>query len=347
MTSEMPGWDAIDQALDRLYPDVKPEHYGTLLAWRFGGPDPLDGMSFYPREDPVPHWHVVTYGMSELFEKESENAEDSGWGFEFTFRIRRDPDEAEPPQWARTFLQNLGRYVIETGNWFAAGHHMDIKAPIAVDRETQMRAIAITHDPELGTIDTPNGKVQFLQVFGITSDEFAVTEAWSVKGLLGLAAQHLPLLVTDLDRPSPTADRAISAAIEAGRLRDGSAMRTLVVDDFRWDRDDATVRLVVGAHIAERVAQTLRGRLPYGRFMDLRGPYGGVRFLPGEAFACSEEEPQPGWLDITLPEPALDGLTGVLTPHVGTRPVPGAPGVVVEIEVSETGDGEGNGPTIG
>ena len=44
MTSDAPGWDAIDAALDRLYPGIEPKHYATLLKWSLGGPDPLDGI---------------------------------------------------------------------------------------------------------------------------------------------------------------------------------------------------------------------------------------------------------------------------------------------------------------
>ncbi|MCA3839667.1 MAG: suppressor of fused domain protein, partial [Burkholderia sp.] len=48
-----PGWDAIDGALARLYPGQEPKHYGTLVKWRIGGPDPLDGISVWKRAEPV------------------------------------------------------------------------------------------------------------------------------------------------------------------------------------------------------------------------------------------------------------------------------------------------------
>jgi len=35
----------------------------------------------------VPHWHIVGYGMSELYAKETDDPEESGWGFELTFRV--------------------------------------------------------------------------------------------------------------------------------------------------------------------------------------------------------------------------------------------------------------------
>ena len=67
------GWDAISKAFDNLYPDQKePCHFGTLISWQLGGNDPLDGISVYDGGD---FYHFVTYGLSELYEKESENQE--------------------------------------------------------------------------------------------------------------------------------------------------------------------------------------------------------------------------------------------------------------------------------
>ena len=43
-----PGWEAIDAEFDRLYPDQpNPLHYGTIVKYMFGGPDPLYGISVY------------------------------------------------------------------------------------------------------------------------------------------------------------------------------------------------------------------------------------------------------------------------------------------------------------
>ena len=65
------GWDAITAEFERIYPDQKdPRHYGTLVSYAMGGNDPLDGISVYDGGD---FWHFVSYGLSELYEKVSEN----------------------------------------------------------------------------------------------------------------------------------------------------------------------------------------------------------------------------------------------------------------------------------
>jgi hypothetical protein len=169
-----PGWDAIDAALAELYGDREPDrHYGTVMRWSLGGDDPLDGLSAYKITDEGPaHWHVVSYGMTELYDKESDDPDESGWGFEFTMRVACDPEDDEPPAWALNFLQNIGRYVFNTGNVFAAGHHMNINGPIALDHDTKIRAIAFSDPPKLPVeVESPHGTFGFLHVVGITLDE--------------------------------------------------------------------------------------------------------------------------------------------------------------------------------
>lgn len=199
--SEAPGWDAIDAALRSLYGETAPVHWATEQPFALGGPDPLDGISAYPRTDPVPHWHYLSYGMTELYEKEWDNPAESGWGFEFTFRLARRPEETEAPKWAAGFLQTLARYVLHSGESFAPGH--TIKANGALDPQrpdSAVQAFTFVVDPELGTMVTPHGNVRFLQVVGLTMPEYRAALGGKASGLLAQLAPRLPLYLTDLDR---------------------------------------------------------------------------------------------------------------------------------------------------
>ncbi|QKW32920.1 suppressor of fused domain protein [Actinomadura sp. NAK00032] len=345
---ESPGWDAIDAALLPLYGDTRPLHFGTIHKWALGGPDPLDGISIYARTEPVPHWHYVSYGMTELYTKESENPDESGWGFEFTFRLARDPADEKPPMWAASLLQNLGRYVFTSGNWFEAGHHMDVNGPIAAEREdSEIRAVTFVRDPELGEIATPHGKVEFLQVVGLAMEEYDALRRWNADGMTAALAPHLPLFVTDIDRRSLLADPDIARAVEEGIARDGSSGGMLFVSTAHWERDGASTTLRLGALQAPAIADSLRGRLPFDRELVLRTDDTVLAFLPADAFSVAE--PEEGVLEVRVPPAALDDLTAAMPAAAGSTAIASLPGLTVEIVPTAMKDryGEETGEVIG
>lgn len=208
---DVPGWDAIDEALEKVYGDKEPRHYGTIISYALGGEDPLNGISVYDNQEQEFHRHIVSYGMSELYySPESVENEFSGWGFELTFRIvpfegDKDTDEAKnEPNWAIGLMQNLARYVFESEKWFEAYHFIPANGPIRLDTDTKMVAIVFVPDPQLGTIDTPHGEVAFLQMVGLTQEEYdwlledPTTDR--VEQLINLMREDNPLLITDLKR---------------------------------------------------------------------------------------------------------------------------------------------------
>ncbi|MCY1140981.1 suppressor of fused domain protein [Actinoplanes sp. Pm04-4] len=293
----------------------------TLSA--LGGADPLDGVSFYAREEPVPHWHLVGYGMSDLYEKET-----SGWGFEFTFRVARAEHETEPPMWAANLLQNLARYVYSSGNWFEPGHHMNANGPIRQGYETAVTALAFVEDPELGTIDTPNGGLRFLQVVGLTADEYEAARRWNTNGVLGLLSARQPLLITDLNRPSATDDPEGQAATEEGRTRDGSSTGWLLVGGFTCASSPAgTVRLTIKEITAKMVSEAVSDRLPYGRSLLLES--GEHKVLLNSADTPAVRRPDEGPIELDLPAPAVAAL--IEATAVGSHQLPGAPDVLDDI----------------
>lgn len=199
--SERPGWDAIDDALRPLYGDIEPFHWASDHPWSLGGSDPLDGISAYSRADPVPHWHYISYGMTELHEKEWDDPAESGWGFEFTFRPARGPEDTEPPAWPANLMQNLAHYVFQSGKWFEPGRTVKTNGPIAADHpDCTCHAVCFTTDPELGAVDSPNGRVRFLQIVGLTMPEYRAAQGGGALPLLAELEPRLPLYVTDIYR---------------------------------------------------------------------------------------------------------------------------------------------------
>lgn len=83
----------------------------------------------------------MTYGLTELYDKTSPRADESGFGFELTLRLTREQGEMDPPAFALNFLQNLARHVFGSGHVFSHGHTMDLNGPIALGRTTRIAAV--------------------------------------------------------------------------------------------------------------------------------------------------------------------------------------------------------------
>lgn len=63
-------------------------------------------------------WHLVTYGLTELYEKESDDAGRSGWGYELTIRVA--PLSNEPPTRAFDLLERVAQQTRATANALTA-----------------------------------------------------------------------------------------------------------------------------------------------------------------------------------------------------------------------------------
>jgi Suppressor of fused protein (SUFU) len=186
------GWDAITAAATVLYGDVEPIHRAPVPGPAFGGG--VQGISAYQAHD---HWHLVTYGLCELYDKVSADPSTSGWGYELTLRI---PLDDEPPAWAFNLMEQVARQTQLSGVVFGAGHRLDAGGPIDGER-SPLTALAFTPDPQLGSIETPNGHVTFLQLVGITGEQLQEMKDTSTNAVLSRLATSNPLLVS---RPTET-----------------------------------------------------------------------------------------------------------------------------------------------
>lgn len=197
------GWLSIDHELEKLYPGQEPQHFAPSLHYALGGENPLDGISVYQSKVQNDHFHFVTYGFSELYYNEESVSDGfSKFGFELTFRLKKGGDDNI--QWAMNMMQNLAKYVFNSGKWFEEFHFITAKGPIRLEYDTPLTALAFVSDPELGKISTPHGELQFLQMVGLTSAEYELLLQNPViaetEKLIQTLRRDNALLITDLDR---------------------------------------------------------------------------------------------------------------------------------------------------
>ena len=200
---DAPGLDAITDKEREIYGPQEPHHWATILPYELGGKDPLWGVNCFVNEKQVSHFHYVTMGFSKLFYNEELAEEEvSGFGFELTFRHLPVEGDPEKPVWPVNMMQNLARYVFSSGNAFDDLHFMSANGPLRLGSDTEITAIIFYTDPEMGEIDTPHGYVKFLQLFGITTNEYndLQEKKYTAKELLEKHKEENPLLVTDLNR---------------------------------------------------------------------------------------------------------------------------------------------------
>ncbi len=203
-----PGWEAIESCFSAIYGDQKPRHYATNLASRanLGGDQYLDGYSIYTSMNE--YQHIVTYGMSELYaNEESFGGEWSGWGYEMTFKlVANKPEEC---LWVLNTLANLAFFTNTQESYlenlqFIAGDGKSLSR----DDKSLITAMIVTHDTEIQGVTTEHGKLQFLQLVGITQKELewimqydnADDNKKSIQELIYKMQDDNPYLATDMNR---------------------------------------------------------------------------------------------------------------------------------------------------
>jgi GNAT superfamily N-acetyltransferase len=105
------------------------------------------------------------------YDEEAVGGEFSRFGFELTFRLASPQPSVEEPIWVCHRLQNLARYVFDSGRWFEAYHWIPANGPLRLDCETDIVGLVFLNDPTLAPIDSPDGRVEFIQAFGVTETE--------------------------------------------------------------------------------------------------------------------------------------------------------------------------------
>lgn len=166
-----PGWQAIDDAFEALYPGQQPEHFGTLLTARatLGGDEYLDGFSVY--SSPKGYKHLVTYGMTVLYgDEEAFGGEWNGWGYEMTIKLK-EKDTANC-MWAIDMLSNLARYTYKTHRFFQPNQFIRGNgSSLHIGSDSLITALLLVNDTEAEPQMSVYGKTEFIQLVGITEAE--------------------------------------------------------------------------------------------------------------------------------------------------------------------------------
>ncbi|XP_029847489.2 suppressor of fused homolog isoform X2 [Ixodes scapularis] len=247
-----PGLEALYSSCLRIYNDQpNPLQVAAVLKYWLGGPDPLDYISMYANQGDeskqIPaHWHYVSFGLSDLHGDgrvhEISNADSpSGFGFELTFRLRKEPDETGPPTWPAAVMQGLAKYVFQTGNVLCDGDHVSWHCPLD-NSESRIEHMLMMEDPQLGTVNTPFGVVSFIQIVGVCAEELKAAQQWNGRSFVALMQRVPgaggPWLVTDMRRGETVfeLDPGVQDAVDRGIETEGSDLSG-VSAKFCWSEE--------------------------------------------------------------------------------------------------------------
>lgn len=233
-----------------------------------------------PVDGALPHWHYVTYGLTELYEKHSSVPEVSGWGHELTFRLERGREEAAPPRWPAIILQSLVDFVYQSRHPFGENHF----APLGFHQGSTLAGATFARDPGVtGTFSSPSGSFFFLQLIGITADELEHTSRVDDGLVVRLLAQADPLLVTRPTRRSVLSPEMLAAVrqVASAPYQSIGASNLIFTRMFTgwWE-------LALDAADARPLAASLESMIPQGQRVVLASSTLTVTFTPA---------PESGW----------------------------------------------------
>lgn len=198
-----PGWQAIDNAFEQLYPGQEPEHFGSLITSRasLGGSEYLDGYSIYT--SPKGYKHIVTYGMTVLYgDEDAFGQEWNGWGYEMTMKLNEN--NTGDCMWAIDMMSNLARYTYQTEQYFEPNQYVKGNgSSIQLGEDSLITALLLVDDTEAEPQQSVYGITKFIQLVGITESELEaiIEDPENILKLIKLMKDDGNIdLVTDMKR---------------------------------------------------------------------------------------------------------------------------------------------------
>ncbi|QGU07730.1 Suppressor of fused protein (SUFU) [Corynebacterium occultum] len=297
-----PEWSpgqAVDEHLARIYPKKgNLKGWEAATNWRQGGPDRLDFVAPYRLSEPQPHWHYVGIGLTDTQGEVFEEGH-CGYGLELSFRLA-DPAAADPtanpPQWPVQLLQHLARYVADKNTPLRSGDHLSYGGPFTPAGDpANLSELFFLEDPVLGSIDTPGGKITFIQVIGATEQDRDDAHRWNTRALIAAGRPLIPLGLTIPGRPDLRSDLLVAEQITAGLEREGSAADSFFTEHLEIHREGAE-RILIDTEL--RIIPELLGaldyRIPFGRHFHMINQQhqttGFTLYPPGHEHAPATDE---------------------------------------------------------
>ena len=177
---------------------------------------PLEEIVAFASPEPVPHWHYISYGLTELDAKTSDDPTLSGWGFELTMRVAQDGGE-RPMVWPLQFMRWIAMTLWRDQDPFGPGHSFLLPKDMLATYQPHVHALAFVVDDALGRRTTVHGDMTFLQIVGLHEDEYQLLSRWDANKLLDAIAAVTPRLSARLCSPRRRRGACSGAPARAGR----------------------------------------------------------------------------------------------------------------------------------
>ena len=276
-----------------------------------------------------PHWLLVGLATSELFDKVSDEPEQSGWGYELTLRYASDADE--PPQEAIDILNAVVEYVAVYQAPLAANHTLDLEGLLEETPAEGLGFLSLRRDPMFGQVLTPNGEVDFLQIVVATEAEMAAMFDWNNREMMELMKQSTSdLLIASRDRPCTMQNPEIANLVEDKIATEGSSGALLFASElieWRNERDDSKAKLILSDELVSSFVRRLKGRLLFERTLQVFGDELELCVFPAEQSGLSIHQET---VELQLTRQATQALVAQLESDVREFSCPEIPHLIVQ-----------------
>ncbi|MBI5543496.1 MAG: suppressor of fused domain protein [Deltaproteobacteria bacterium] len=246
--------EAIEHALALAYPGVEPFWFGIPEAGR--AEFPLRGFLALRIVQPEPHWLIVSRGLSDLERR-----------VELTCRLRAPTDE-QNYGWVAHWMQGVADSLASQHSYLEPFHHKQM-----VDRagEDELLSVVFVEDVVLRPSSTPFGELSFLQMVGLTPQEYSSVKDWSSSKFVALMRQRDQLLMSDPRRQSYMREADFASEVRAGIDRDGSSTGVLFGVGVLWFKRSGGLEVHLSVDAVDEVRWALLHRLRFGMGMILIG----------------------------------------------------------------------------